>query len=153
MQLHTQGNEPGLEAKQVSWKALPIIRPHNHNTRSRFITNTFKYKELLITWTTSTRPGYPTPLAIPFQAAREPIKVLGKRGVTILTMLPCHFTCISKSNSGYVRSAFVTVLIAISCALASGHEPAKPDADAQSGMRIGAPPAGLWTEHLFIFWM
>src|SRR5258708_93309 len=109
----------------------PNHPPHNHNTRSRFITNTFKYKELLITWATSTRPGYPTPLAIPFQAAREPIKVFGKRGVTILTILPYHLTCISKSNSGYVRSAFVTVLIAISCALASGHEPARPDADAQ----------------------
>jgi hypothetical protein len=33
----------------------------------------------------------------------------------------------------------VTVSIAIFCAMASGQEPAKPDADAQSGMRTGAP--------------
>ena len=56
-----------------------------------------------------------------------------------MAMFPCHFTCISKSNLKYFRRAFVTVSIAIFCAMASGQEPAKPNADAQSGMRTGAP--------------
>jgi hypothetical protein len=65
-----------------------MVRPHNHNTRSRSLPNTFKYKELLIIETASTRPGYPARLAIPFCATRETIELPGKRGVTILGHVP-----------------------------------------------------------------
>lgn len=63
----------------------------------------------------------------------------GRKAKLFLAMFTCHFTCISKSNLRCFRGAFVTVPIAIFCAMASGQEPAKPDADAQSGMRTGAP--------------
>src|SRR5882757_3960822 len=63
----------------------------------------------------------------------------GREAKLFLAMFRCYFTCIPYSNFRCFRIPFVTVSIVIFCAMASGQEPVKPDADTGSGMRTGTP--------------
>jgi hypothetical protein len=60
----------------------------------------------------------------------------------IQAMFPLYPRYILQSNFRSFRALFMAVFILISCTLASGQEPVKPDADTGSGMRTGTlrPP-------------
>jgi enediyne biosynthesis protein E4 len=60
-------------------------------------------------------------------------------------MFPLFSSCVFQSNFRSFRALFVAVFILVFCTWASGQEPVKPDADAQtqSGMSTGAPRAAV----------